>query len=144
MGSLCLQLRVAGAFSLGSCPLSTHHYYTTLHTNCGLASVFTSSDPYRNGPPPPSPSLQRHQSLTTSHNSPTHFELQTALRPCGGGLGVEQVWIKFSKNPTEHYYGLLSSAFFPVIFLSDSDIYPHRYFDLLLPPPVHRSELSSR
>ena len=96
--------------SFRSCLLCTHHYYTTLHINCGLASVFTSSDPFRNCPPPSPPHCREHQSLTTSNNSPTHFALQAALRPCGGGLGGRSV------NPCD-----TDSAFFlPYLLLSSS------------------------
>ena len=87
------------------------------------------SNPCRNCPPPSPPHCREHQSLTNSNNSPTHFELQAALRPCGGGLGVEQVWIKLSKNPTEHY-GPCDT---------DSPFFPFEHFNLLLPTPVHSS-----
>ena len=100
--------------SFRSCLLCTHHYYTTLHINCGLASVFTFSDPYRSCPPPSPPHCRRTNHKTNSNISPTHLALQAALRPCCGGLGVEQVWIKLSKNPTEHYGPCdTDSPFFP-------------------------------
>ena len=117
--------------SFRSCLVSTHHNYTTLHINCGLASVFTSSDPFRNCPPLSPPHCREHQSLTNMNNSPTHFELQTALRPLWWGWGVEQVWIT-QQEP----YRTPWTLWHRLTFL------PFRWtFNFLLPPPVHRSLL---
>ena len=117
--SLCLKLREAGAFAPA---YSLNTITTQLYTFCGLASVFTSSDPCRNCPPPSPLTADAPIRLTNSNNSPTHSELQAALRPCGGGRGWSK--LKHSKNHTEHY-GPCST---------DSPFFP---FDLLLSPPVH-------
>ena len=119
--SLRLKLRDAGAFAPA---YSLNTITTQLYTFCGLASVFTSSDPCRNCPPPSPLTADAPIRLTNSNNSPTHSELQAALRPCGGGWGWSK--LKHSKNHTEHY-GPCST---------DSPFFP---FDLLLSPPVHSS-----
>ena len=123
---LCLQLRVAGAFTPAhSLHTITTQYYTYCGLNCGP------QDPCRNCPPPSPPHCREHQSSTNINNSPTHFKLQAALRPCGGVVG----W-SVNKTQQEPYDTRTLWTLWHRLTLL-----PYFYFNLLLPPPVHRSLL---